>query len=341
MTNPNNSVGTNAGYNGRTTPNAFNDVLGVFDVPGIVSGWECTPKSGMTVQIGGGDVRDVAVAEDANGNRVTINNRSGAPIELTLPGAPATGNRYDVIVAYVNNPINGAGASDVDFPSQVGLIVVSGTVAANPNYPSPTQINDAITADGGDGPNAYQVQLCSIFVGQGVTTIGPDAIEGATESTISLVSLDDGAVTPEMIDTSAYGRFARDNDGGSQTFTANDRIVALYPNQLIQEVGCSYSAGAFTISQAGYWIITGGGRVALGASCGTARLLLNGSPISVESMTGYATSSVSTTSNASMSWAGHLSAGDTITMDIQTAVNLTNNTAKQQHMEGFCVHVDN
>ena len=184
MTNPNNSVGTNAGYNGRTTPNAFNDVLGIFDIPGIVSGWECSPRSGMTVQIGGGDVRDVAIAEDNAGNRVTINNRSGAPIDVTLPGAPATGNRYDVIVAYVNNPINGAGASDVDFPSQVGLIVVSGTTAANPNYPTDAQIEAAITADGGDGPNAYKVQLCSIFVGQGVTTIGSGSIEGGTESTI-------------------------------------------------------------------------------------------------------------------------------------------------------------
>lgn len=185
MTNPNNSVGTNAGYNGRTTPNAFNDVLGIFDIPGIVSGWECSPKSGMTVQIGGGASRDVAIAEDNAGNRVTINNRSGAPIDVTLPGAPATGNRYDVIVAYVNNPINGAGASDVDFPSQVGLIVASGTAAANPNYPTDAQINAAITADGGDGPNAYRVQLCSIFVGQGVTTIGSGSIEGGTESTIN------------------------------------------------------------------------------------------------------------------------------------------------------------
>lgn len=184
MTNPNNSVGTNAGYNGRTTPNAFNDILGIFDIPGIVSGWECSPKSGMTVQIGGGASRDVAIAEDNAGNRVTINNRSGAPIDVTLPGAPATGNRYDVIVAYVNNPIYGAGASDVDFPSQVGFIVVSGTVAANPNYPTEAQINAAITADGGDGPNAYKVQLCSIFVGQGVTTIGSGSIEGSTDASI-------------------------------------------------------------------------------------------------------------------------------------------------------------
>lgn len=205
MTNPNNSVGTNAGYNGRTTPNAFNDILGIFDIPGIVSGWECSPKSGMTVQIGGGSSRDVAIAEDNAGNRVTINNRSGAPIDVTLPGAPATGNRYDVIVAYVNNPIYGAGASDVDFPSQVGLIVVSGTVAANPNYPTDAQIEAAITADGGDGPNAYKVQLCSIFVGQGVTTIGSGSIEGGTEATINedltLANVYAGELRDEIIAT--------------------------------------------------------------------------------------------------------------------------------------------
>lgn len=166
-------------------------------------------------------------------------------------------------------------------------------------------------------------------------------IEAINNANITTSAIANRAITPAKIDASAFGHFARDNDGGSQTFTANNHIVALYPNQLVQEVGCSYSSGTFTISQAGYWVITGGGRVSSGTSAGTARILLNGSSIAVESMTGYATSSVNTTGNASMSWAGHLGAGDTIAMDIQTAVNLTNTAAKQQHMEGFCVHVDN
>lgn len=258
MTNPNNAVGTNAGYNGRTTPNAFNDVLGVFDIPGIVSGWECTPKSGMTVQIGGGDVRDVAVAEDASGNRVTINNRLGTPIEVTLPGAPATGSRYDTIVAYVSNPIDGEGAADVDFPSQTGLIVVSGTVAANPTYPTPTQINDAITADGADGPNAYQVQLCSILVGQGVTTIGSGAIEGGTESTISLISLDEGAVDSSAIQDGAITSDKIDTTGGwtagtyasGYTVSSNAGYIqgiqaCIYNGFLIVRFGVSKTSGSF------------------------------------------------------------------------------------------------
>ena len=99
MTNPDQTVGTNAGFNGRTTPNAMNDILGAFS-RGRISGWACTPKNGMTVQLGGnGTTRDVAIAEDNAGNRLTINNRTATPVEITLAGAPATGNRIDSIVA--------------------------------------------------------------------------------------------------------------------------------------------------------------------------------------------------------------------------------------------------
>ena len=54
MTNPNDAIGTNAGLGGRTSPNAFNDGLAAWS-RGIMSGWACSPKSGMTVQIGGDD----------------------------------------------------------------------------------------------------------------------------------------------------------------------------------------------------------------------------------------------------------------------------------------------
>lgn len=184
MTNPNNAVGANAGLNGRTTPNALNDVLSIFTGAGVASGWACSPKSGMTVQIGGGSSRDVAIAEDNAGNRIAINNRSGSAISVTIPSASATSNRIDSIVAYANNPITGAGASDVDFPSQVGLIVVSGTASANPSQPTDAQINSAITADGGTGVTAYRVRLANIYVGQGVTTIGSGVITNGAKAII-------------------------------------------------------------------------------------------------------------------------------------------------------------
>ena len=202
MTNPDSTVGTNAGYNGRTTPNAFNDILAAYS-RGLVSGWACTPKTGMTVQLGGnGTTRDVAIAEDNAGNRTTINNRTATPVEITLAGAPATGNRIDSIVAYVENPQNGSGSSDVDFPSQVGIIAVSGTAAGTPSAPTEANIRTAITADGATGASAYYVVLANITVGQGVTTIGSGVIS-AGASAIASAPIADGAITNAKLANSA------------------------------------------------------------------------------------------------------------------------------------------
>lgn len=203
MTNPNNAVGTNAGYNGRTTPNAFNDNLALY-APGIVSGWTCSPKSGMTVSLGGnGTDRDVAIARDNAGNQTTINNISEAPIDVTIDGAPSTGNRIDLIVAYVENPQQGAGATDVDFPSQVGLITVKGTAAGTPSEPNDTAIRSAITADGATGASAYYVVLAKITVGQGVTTIGSGVITQGTPAQMWAGHLINETVGSDKLTTNA------------------------------------------------------------------------------------------------------------------------------------------
>jgi len=175
MTNPNNAIGTNGAFSGRTSPNALNDVLASF-TGGIVSGWVCSPKTGMTVQLGGSaSTRDVALAEDNAGNKLTIDNRSGAPVEITLDGAPSTNNRIDAIVAYVDNPSTGDD-NTTDNPSACGIITVKGTVAANPSAPSEAQIRSAITTDGATGGVAYYVVLATILVGTNVTTIGSGVI---------------------------------------------------------------------------------------------------------------------------------------------------------------------
>lgn len=193
MTNPNNAIGTNGAFDGRTSPNALNDLAAAF-TRGIVSGWTCSPKSGMTVQFGGSaSVRDVALAEDNAGDKLTINNRSGAPVEVTLSGAPATNNRIDVIVAYVDNPSTGDG-STTDNPTTCGIIAVSGTVAANPVAPTDAQIRSAITTDGATGGVAYYVVLATILVGTNVTTIGSGVITQGT-AVQSLAELTDGSVT--------------------------------------------------------------------------------------------------------------------------------------------------
>lgn len=184
MTNPNDAIGTNAGFGGRTSPNAFNDVLAGY-TRGILSGWECVPKTGMTVSVGGdGSIRDVAIAKDNAGNATTINNRSGAPVDVTIAGAPVTNDRIDLIVAYASNPVEGD-ATDVDFAPSVGIIDVQGTASATPVAPDENDIRTAITADGADGTTAYYVVLASITVGQGVTTIGSGVIS-AGDSALKL-----------------------------------------------------------------------------------------------------------------------------------------------------------
>lgn len=189
MTNPNNAVGTNGAYNGRTSVNAFNDIMGAF-TKGVVSGWNCTPKSGMTVSVGGdGSTRDVAIAEDNAGNKTSINNISGQPIDVTIPAAPATGNRIDLIVAYVENPPQGDSAQ-VDNFQACGLITVRGTAASVPTAPNDTTIRNAITTDGATGATAYYVEVARVRVGTGVTTIGSGVITQGASAQMSSDKID-------------------------------------------------------------------------------------------------------------------------------------------------------
>lgn len=176
MTNPNNAVGTNGAFNGRTSVNAFNDVMAAFGSRGILSGWAISPNSGMTVAIGGsGITRDVAVAEDNAGNKTSVNNISQAPISLTIAGAPVSNSRIDAIVAYVDNPPTGV-ATVADNYGACGLLDVQGAVAGTPTAPDEATIRTAITADGASGTTAYYVVLGYVTVGTGTTDITADMI---------------------------------------------------------------------------------------------------------------------------------------------------------------------
>ena len=184
-TNPNNAVGTNAAYDGRTTVEAFNDVLGAFTSRGILSGWACSPNSGMTVSLGGdGTTRDVAIAEDNAGNKTTINNISGSPIDVTMSAAPGSNSRIDLVVAYVDNPPQGA-SSTADNPSACGIIKVDGTPASTPVAPNDSAIRTAITADGASGSTAFYVVLASITIASGTTDIASGDI---TQSSMAKVN---------------------------------------------------------------------------------------------------------------------------------------------------------
>lgn len=180
-TNPNNLVGTNGAYGGRTSVNAFNDVLSAFTTAGVVSGWNCAPQSGMVVQLGGDSLsRDVAIAEDPFGNRTTINNREGEPVPVEISAASATTQRIDCVVAYVNSPAT-VQSTTLDNPEAVGIIDVKGSASSEPDDEA---IRDAITADGGTGSTAYYVILATITVPAGATSITAGEIaQGAATMT--------------------------------------------------------------------------------------------------------------------------------------------------------------
>ena len=239
MTNPNNAVGTNGAFGGRTSVNAFNDIMGAFQSRGVLSGWGIAPSSGMTVSVGGsGTTRDVAVAEDASGNKTSVNNISGAPILVTLDSAPASNSRYDAIVVYVDKPP--VGNATQDNPECCGIIPVTGTAVSTPSYPDDAAIRSAITADGASGATAYYAVIAYVLVASTTTTItsgmivsGSLAAIGANQ--VNTTSIANGAVTLQKLDY--------------QTLSASD--VTTYSGVSITEFSCIKIAGIVTLSVVG------------------------------------------------------------------------------------------
>lgn len=201
--NPNNAVGTNGAFGGRTSVDAFNDGLASYSA-GIMSGWACEPSSGLTVVLGGdGNTRDVAIAEDNAGNKTTINNISGSPISVTVGNAPNTNSRIDSIVAYVDNPPTGSSTATDNYGA-CGLIVVPGTVASTPVPPNESTIRTAITADGASGTTAYYVVLANVTIANGTTDIDSTMIQAGNNSAIGANSIDFTTITGGDMPVATY-----------------------------------------------------------------------------------------------------------------------------------------
>ena len=209
MANPNNAVGTNGAFGGRTSVNAFNDVLATFTGRGVIQGWTVTPSTGLKVNIGGqSGIRDVAIAEDNNGNRTTIDNISQAPIEITMPSAPSTGSRIDLIVGYVENPPQGS-STVIDNPAPTGIITVSGSSSSSPSAPTDSAIRTALTNAGINGTTPYYAVLGSITIPSGTTDISANMI-GATPYTNlnTQNNIATGQITADKIDFATYAEMS-------------------------------------------------------------------------------------------------------------------------------------
>ena len=201
MANPNNAVGTNGAFGGRTSVNAFNDVLATFTGRGVIQGWAVTPSTGLKVNVGGqSGIRDVAIAEDNNGNRTTIDNISQAPIEITMPSAPSTGSRIDLIVGYVENPPQGS-STVIDNPAPTGIITVSGSSSSSPSAPTDSAIRTALTNAGINGATAYYAVLGSITIPSGTTDISSNMINATPYTNLNTQNnIATGQITADKID---------------------------------------------------------------------------------------------------------------------------------------------
>lgn len=235
MTNPDNAVGTNAAYGGRTSVNAFNDGLGAYS-RGILSGWECVPNSGMTVSLGGsGNTRDVAVAEDNAGNKTSINNISGSPVDVTLDAAPGSNSRIDSIVAYVDNPPQGT-STIADNYEACGIIAVTGIASSTPTAPDDNDIRSAITADGASGVTAYYVVLASITIANGTTDIVDGDIAAGNIAQINVSSIDSTAFSNLPVATTSGTLFVISSTNGVANYTRVGNVVFAYMNSIFPNI---------------------------------------------------------------------------------------------------------
>lgn len=306
MTNPGNAVGTNGGYGGRTSVNAFNDVLSAFNGRGVIKGWACVPKTGMTVSLGGQDlVRDVAIVENDIGQFTTLDNISTQPIDITLSDAPTLGSRIDVIVGYVTNPPDSNGEL-IDNPDACGIIAVESSVTTNPTAPDEAMIREAITDDGGSGVNAYYVVLAQVQVGTGMTTITNTEV---TQGSSAYIPIPSGSITGEEI----AGQTVTSQNVDWETFSDYSATGKTSSN-----IGTTWTTVAsYTAPHNGVYAVdfkTGTGNQGTKSHILDNRVQING----ISTRTFTVTSSANYAGNHIVSLSGaltrKLSAGDTITL---------------------------
>lgn len=252
MTNPDNALGTNGAFGGRTSVNAFNDVLATFDSAGIVSGFAVAPDTGMTVEVGGsGTVRDVAVAEDPFGNRTTVDNISGDPIPVTIDTASTTTARIDSIVAYVNSPANASDTS-VDNPTACGIISVNGTSGG---APLDSAIRTAITADGGTGSTAYYVVIANVSVPANTTTITSGLISAGKSINLSAVATSGSNGLMSGSDKSKLDSMDANVINANTDYSTTETKIGMLGTKPVYRVVINITS-QFTLSSNGTWTNT-------------------------------------------------------------------------------------
>lgn len=248
MANPNNAIGTNGAFGGRTSVNALNDVLATFTGRGVISGWAITPGSGMSVQVGGqSGLRDVAIAEDNNGNRTTVDNILQSPVEVEIGSAPSTNSRVDAVVAYVENPPQGS-ATVLDNPAACGILAVSGTASSSPSAPTENAIRTALTNQGLNGATAYYVVLGTVTVTSGTTDIDATMISTPAYTGLNTQNnIADGSISADKVDFATIVGGIRSGLASTQTLSSTSAQNTINLSVTREQWGIGFSQGANAI----------------------------------------------------------------------------------------------
>lgn len=343
------------------------DVNGKIDIGNVISS-DMTANSVTTNAITNLNVTTAKLANGAvtgNGNSDTAvgsskialatigtpNLRDSAVASAKIAAGAVTGNaNSDTAVGTSKIALTTIGTPNLRDSAVSSAKIAAGAITGNANSDTAVGTSKIALATIGT-PNLRDTSVSTAKIANGaVTGVANTATSvGSAKlalATVGTPNLRNDAVTYAKMNYTTYGRFAGNLSGSSysQSYTAGTSAVAKVPNQVVTAVGATYntSTGAYTISQPGIWLITGGGRGATdSAQHGSVRIWVNGSNVAVGSGTGYATSSVKTTFNTTLSWVGHLAANDTVQLAITCSGSLTNsNSATQQHLEGVCLFPD-
>ena len=172
--NPGDTLGTPNKYGGMTSVEGYSAGATNAFSAGIVSGFRVYADNplGMSVRVGGETagseaIKDVALLTDNGiGDRHVVFNRNNTPIKLTIPPAPTANSRLDAIVLYKDMTVEGD-SDTTDNPGSVGIVVVSGDVAATPQLPNAAKIRSVLP----NGTTTLYQMIASVQVTSGASLI--------------------------------------------------------------------------------------------------------------------------------------------------------------------------
>lgn len=236
MTNPDNIVRVRARNGGRASVYEANAWCQNWTTGFVEGSITQNTSADMNVLVNGSPSKpSVAIAASPAPYNIALDIVGQKAIAIT---APATNSRYAAIVAYTDD-LSLATTEDTvtGSPASCGLIVVNGTTAANPTYPTDATIRTAITADGATGSQAAYVVLAYVLVASDTTAITNTLITNTEAvlraNSVATASILDGAITSGKLDWGSVVEVAGSGNNVCYKFGSGLMIAAITKTQSI------------------------------------------------------------------------------------------------------------